>query len=584
MCGIAGIVGPGASSLRPQVQRMVASLAHRGPDDRHVVSFDDSCVLGVARLAVVDPPGGRQPILDRSGRMAVACNGEIYGHRALRAELDYPFCTGSDAEVVLALHERHGDRFLDHLPGTFALALWDDVAHRLVLARDRFGERPLYWATSPDGLLLFASEIRGLLASGLVHPTVDRAALAQVVRQGYVPPGHCVWDGVGSLPPAHRLTWDGRVTLRRWWDAPSPTAALTVDEAVEGFRSALGAAVGRQLEADVAVGALLSGGADSSTVAALAGRDRPGLPVFSFDLTTGSSEVDHARAVTDRHGLDLHVLSDTGLAFADLLVEAAAAFDEPFGDSSSVLTWLLCRFARERVTVALTGDGADELLGGYLCWVRSLVGDPHRRAGRSLSDRIARRPGRQVRDYAGFRRYFTPFELDGMGLPAVDTEHVEWGRYRSGGAEDLLRFDVDGYLAGDILVKTDRASMAHGLEVRAPFLDVEVAELCLSLPLHHNVDGEREKVLLRSAFEELWPEAVRRRPKQGFGAPLAAWLRAPDVRSLKQDLLADRRSPLFDLLEFEGVQRWVDTDDQRTWNLLAVALWWARRPAAMAAA
>lgn len=559
---------------------MVAALAHRGPDDQHVVEFD-SCVLGVARLAVIDPPGGRQPITSPDGSVAVACNGEIYGHRRLRQELDYPFRTESDAEVALALYRSFGtDRLLPRLPGTFALALWDDHRQQLLLARDRFGERPLYWAHGPDGELIFASELKGLLASGLVEPRLDRVSLAQVLRQGYVPPGRCIWENVSSLKPAHRLLWRRHARVSRYWDRPPVDPDLGWDEAVERFRAGLEHAVADQLEADVPLGAFLSGGADSSTVTAIAARSRPHLPVFCFDVGRGASEIEFARAVAERHHLDLHVMSDDDLDIRSLLFDVSEAYDEPFGDSSSVLTWLICRFARQHVKVVITGDGADELLGGYLYWARGLLdGAATGDEGRSLTVRaLDRVRGSEVAHrYATWRRYFAAWELDELGLPATDTEEVEWSRYRSGDVSDALGFDVDGYLPGDILVKTDRASMAHGLEVRSPFLDVSLAELCLSMPGRLKVDSENEKLPLRAAFGHLWPESVRRRPKMGFGVPLGAWLGDPGVRALKDELLVDPRSPLYDLIDHKATQPWVDGDDQRTWNLLSVAIWWAQR-------
>lgn len=580
MCGIAGIVGPDARRHRERVRSMVAALAHRGPDDQHLVEFG-SCVLGVARLAVIDPPGGRQPITSPDAALAVACNGEIYGYRRLRRELDYPFHTESDVEVVLALYRSFGyDGLLQRLPGTFALALWDDRRQQLLLARDRFGERPLYWAHGPQGELVFASELGGLLASGLVEPRLDRVSLAQVLRQGYVPPGRCIWENVSSLKPAHQLLWRRRARVSRYWDRPPVDPGLGWEEAVERFRAGLEHAVDDQLEADVPLGAFLSGGADSTTVAAIAARSRPHMPVFSFDVRRGVSEIEFARAVAERHHLDLHVMSDDDLDLRELLFQVSEAYDEPFGDSSSVLTWLICRFAREHVKVVITGDGADELLGGYLYWTRNLLdgavtGDEGRSLTARALDRV--RGSELAHRYATWRRYFTAWELAELGLPATDTEDVEWPRYRAGDLSDVLGFDVDGYLPGDILVKTDRASMAHGLEVRSPFLDVTLAELCLSMPDRLKVDGENEKLPLRAAFGHLWPDQVRGRPKMGFGVPLGPWLSDPGVRTLKDELLVDPRSPLYDLVDHEATQPWVDLDDQRTWNLLSVAIWWTQR-------
>ncbi len=568
---------------------MVAALRHRGPDEHGVVVAGDA-VLGVARLAVIDPQHGHQPLVDPGTGAVLACNGEIYGYERLRRELaPYPFTTGSDVEVVLALHRDHGVDLLPHLPGTFALALWDPSARELLLARDRFGERPLYWATTDDGGLAFASELGALVASGLVDRHLDREVLAHVLRQGYVPPGRCIWTGIHSLPPASRLRWHpDRTTVDRWWEPPGVGADPGTGAAVEWFRAELDRAVRDQLVSDVPIGAFLSGGIDSSTIASLAARHHPDLHAFAFDMPE-SSEVAHARAVADRHGIELHVCRpDLAAArLPELLETSAATWDEPFADSSALPTWLLSAFAREHVTVALTGDGADELLGGYLCWARDCLApsDPARAGGGApRRGRLARfrRRDAEVHDvaarYARFRQYLDADELARLGLPAVDLGPVDLGRYRTGTADDISRFDLDHYLPGDILVKTDRASMAWGLEVRSPFLDVAIAEGCLRLPATQKVDAVQEKLLLRRAFGDLLPADVVERPKQGFGAPMELWLGTPQVDELVGAHLRDPASTLFELVDRDAVQPLIGRD-QRTWNLLTVAMWWARHRA-----
>jgi asparagine synthase (glutamine-hydrolysing) len=593
MCGIAGIAGAGAAAHERSVRAMMAALRHRGPDDTGLITFD-SAVLGSTRLSIIDLAHGHQPLLDRHGRTALVCNGEIYGHHRIREQTrDYAYQTGSDSEVVLALHERHGHDLLPHLPGTFSLALWDDRRQSLLLARDRFGERPLYWA-HVDGLLVFASEVDALLASGLVGTELDRTTLAHVLRQGYVPPGTSIWSGVGSLRPGSRLRWDafGKASVDRWWRPPPVAPDPGREDATDWFRDALERSVAEQLEADVPVGAFLSGGIDSSTVAVLASRHRPGLDVFAFDMP-GSSEVAYARAVADRHEMKLRVCRpELGPGrLAELVVEMASVWDEPFADSSALPTWLLSRFAREYVTVALTGDGADELLGGYLCWARRYLepSDPARSGHGAVPIQPAptrrrwglRRPARRrpqvARRYSAFRQHFDAEALASMGLPALDTGPFEEDRYVNGTADDISRFDVDHYLPGDILVKTDRASMAHGLEVRSPFLGVEVAEGCLRLPATRKVDATREKILLRDAFADVLPTSVVTRSKQGFGAPMTDWLEDDGVNELVRAHLHDPSSAFFDLVDHEGVQRQLDRDGQAVWNLLMVALWWDRR-------
>lgn len=601
MCGIAGLVGPGAANHVERVASMIAALQHRGPDEHGLAVFDDA-VLGNARLSIIDPVGGHQPLYGPERTTALVCNGEIYGHHRIRAQHpEYPFTTGSDCEVALTLYHEHGDQFLPHLPGTFALALWDDRRRTLLLARDRFGERPLYYATTDDGLLAFASESRALRVAGFGGVSPDPAMVAEMLRQGYVPSGRSIWSDVTGVPHASRLVLrrDESPLVERWWTPPEVGPDVPDDEAARWLRQELDRAVRDQLEADVPLGTFLSGGIDSTTIAALAARHHPNIHAFTFDMP-GDSELRFARETADLHGMTLHALRPDVDAIADLISDLPSAWDEPLGDSSAVPTRLLSEFAREHVKVALTGDGADELLGGYLVWARGMLtpgtpgapaSDPAGAAAPSVgtTGRLRRLLGRGnrsrptsptdtgsdvARRYAAFRQYFDATELERLGLPGTDAGDVDVSAYRYGTADDICRFDLDHYLPGDILVKTDRASMAHGLEVRSPFLDVRVAEGCLALPARHKVDGTHEKLLLRRAFGDLWPDSVATRAKQGFGSPMAQWLELPAVAELKRAHLSDPRSALFDLVDHAATQPYVDRNDQQTWNLLVLSIWW----------
>lgn len=601
MCGIAAIVTPTGTPPSGVVPRMIAALKHRGPDSEGVHHFG-RCTLGSARLSVVDVGGGRQPILSDDARVGVTFNGAIYGFRQLKTELGpYPFKTDTDTEVILALYARYGDGLLAHLPGMFAFALWDERRQVLTCARDRFGEKPLFYARVADGSLVVASEIKAILASNLVEPVLNREAVSHYLRRLHVHPSHTIYANIQVLPPAHALRFSGgHVAIERYWEPPAVDPRIGLDEAVERFRELFEAAVHKQLVADVPVGVLLSGGVDSSTVAAVASRRQPGLATFSFGFSDAvENELPYARGLAHRYATRHVELSDDRTDIPDLLWRMQAIYDEPFGDSSNIPTFLICEMARRHVTVVLGGDGADELLGGYVCWARpylqSTASPAGHRSPRAAITTAMRRltrwfgggqgphGGDLVHRYArGYRVYFTTTEQRRLGL-AVDTDHlIDYSRYRQKTVGDMLRFDTDLYMPGDILVKTDRASMANSLELRAPFLDVDLASFCLSLPDDLKVDHTREKLLLRHAYEHLWTPAIRSRPKQGFSAPIVSWLRGPAMAALKHDILGDRNQPIFTLLDFDGVQTFVKRDTQQTWSLLVLALWMASRTTAAA--
>jgi asparagine synthase (glutamine-hydrolysing) len=596
MCGIAALVSvdadPHAEAI---VARMVGALRHRGPDSSGVRRFGRG-VLGSARLAIVDVDGGSQPMVSANGRAGLAFNGAIYGFKELKAQLpEYPFRTATDTEVILALYERYGAGCVTRLPGMFAFAVWDVHTETLFCARDRFGEKPLYYARGPAGELLIASEIGSLLASGLIEPVLSREAVSHYLARLHVHPAQTIYANVHALPPAHTLRFRrGKLTVERYWEPPAIDHRISMDDAVERFRELFDAAVRKQLVADVPVGVFLSGGIDSSTVTAVASSQKPGVQTFAFGFREGiENEQPYARAMARQCGTT-HVEVDDNGDIAGLLWRMQDVYDEPFGDSSNIPTFLICERARRSATVVLGGDGADELLGGYVAWSRYLlngnlapgseVAPPRQRGvwrwfgGGAQADQgsaLAHRYGRE------FRSCFSSAERTSLGFTDDIDRLVDYRRYRTGTTSDMMRFDADLYLPGDILVKTDRASMAHGLELRAPFLDIDVASFCLSLPDMLKVDGQQEKLLLRRAYESTWTPEIRGRAKQGFGGPMPQWLRSAPLRDLKRDYLGDRNQAIFGLLDFESAQLYTDRDTQQTWTLLVLALWLAKHPCSL---
>jgi len=594
MCGIAGIVAPAAENYHPHLTRMTRALTHRGPDANGEIFFPQ-CALGHTRLSIVDLAGSPQPMAAPDLRGAVTFNGEIYGYRRLRDSLDYSFRTVGDTELLLALHQRHGADMPQYLPGMFAFALWDDRTNTLLCARDRFGEKPLFYATGRSGELIFASEIKALIASGLVVPEICPASLGHYLRRGYVHPARTIYRNVHTLPPAHRLVWhDGRISIDRYWSLPAPSGDITIDAAAEKFRELFERAVARQLIADVPVGAFLSGGLDSSTIVAVASKHAARCRTFSFGFGNSINELPYAREIAQRYGTEHMELTDDTSDIAELLPRMQEVYDEPFGDSSNIPVWLLSRQARQHITVALAGEGGDELTGGYDFWYRPafnleralrlprIVNTLLRAA--AAAAKICRKPmprtlaelweGFFLRDHhtsaldlhTTRTAFFSDAQLTSLGFPANVPSP-------SGDLDAVLRADLTDYLAGDVLVKTDRASMAHGLEIRCPFLDVDFASFCISLPARLKLDAQTDKLILRAAFAEAWTPSIRTRRKQGFGAPVGDWLRRPFMRDLADATLGNPRARLYDFVPREATREFLDAGNQQTWLLLVLALW-----------
>jgi asparagine synthase (glutamine-hydrolysing) len=608
MCGIGLIVGGGASSVA-RVERMIDALSHRGPDARDVVDVT-GCTLGHARLSILDLVSGAQPMADGARRYAITFNGEIYNYRDLRDALAAEGCqfrTRSDTEVVLAAYTRWGAAALDRLRGMFAFAIWDAQERVLFAARDIFGEKPLYHATAPGGAFLIASEIKALLASGLVSAAPDLESLDAYLAFGYVPPTASAYRAVTPLPPAHWLRWEaGRLEVHRYWTPRFEDREIGIDEAGETLLGLLRRAVARQMVADVPVGAFLSGGLDSSSIVALmqAQHERP-VKTFAVGFGEEINELPYARAVAERLGTEHHEVDLGSPAVAVTLERLAQVHDEPFADSSSIPTYLISAFARQHVKVVLSGDGGDEMFAGY-GWYRILRQSEHLRATRiewailrllsravhersvalhrrsvavglsaRWSDMWLRAAMNQV--YIPARRRRALWDANRSGAPSFDIARGDVAGHDVHGLNRAFYYDLTTYLPGDILVKVDRASMAHGLETRAPFLDRDVAEFALSLPARLKVDSQRTKIVLRQACERFWPEQVRSRGKHGFGAPYRRWLRRPDVRALSARVFREGGA-LRSLLP--GTPASPSEDSYETWMLLTLGLWLERQPVA----
>jgi asparagine synthase (glutamine-hydrolysing) len=603
MCGIAGIVAPNCVDYGSAVDRMVAALSHRGPDGAGAHFFPD-CALGHARLSIIDLETGGQPMFSPDRKVALTFNGEVYGYREIKKDLsDYPFTTTSDTEVVLALYDRYQTDMLKHLPGMFAFALWDERTRTFFAGRDRFGEKPFYYAWGPAGEFIFGSEIKALIASGLFQPKLNRKSVTHYLRHLYVHPYQTIYSNVFVLPPAHRLVLrGGRLSVERYWHLPDTKEVVSIEDAIDEFQHLFERAVENQLIADVPVGAFLSGGLDSSSVVAAASRKRARLRTLSFGFGDSINELPHAREIARLYETDHVELEDRHEDIAELMIEMARVYDEPFADSSNIPTYLISREARRFCKVVLTGDGGDELLGGYDFWygplrnmqrtnpklmrvaglMRYAAAISHRtgilRAGqlqqKAQGAEMWKRSSSIAQAHVLQKTFFTDAELQQLNVYVNSNGRDALGiKGLQETVDTAMRMDLQDYMPGDILVKTDRASMAHGLELRAPFLDVNFATFCISLPDRLKITDQQDKWILRQCYGRFWTDAIRQKRKQGFGAPVGEWLTRADVARLKSQVLDNPAHALFSLIPFKASRAYAAQDNYQTWILLTLGLW-----------
>ncbi len=618
MCGIAGFVNRDGEAADPAVlARMTATLAHRGPDgDGHWV--EGPVALGHRRLSIIDVGNGAQPMANEDGVVRVTYNGEVYNEPALRAELlalGHAYRTNCDTESLVHLYEERGVEFAGWLNGMFALAIWDAPRRRLVLARDRMGQKPLYYCETAAGSLVFGSEAKALLAHPEVPRRLDRGGLGRYLFYEYVPGPDSIWEGIRKLPPGHVLVREGgATTVRPFWTSPGPAPdSPPFAEAAERFWGDFRDVVGRTRRSDVPLGVFLSGGIDSSSVAAALAELQPARSIRTFSIGFEDPSFDesaHARAVARHLGTDHRERTFSAGSVMDLLPEVSAWLDEPFGDASVLPTHLLSRFAREEVTVVLGGDGADELLAGYPTFQAERASRLFRRLPGVARTLATAAVGRMPVDHGNISLDFRLKQfLRGASDPPplahqrwlgsftgpeiarvlvdpppidVEAEHLaRAGRLAPGldGLTRSLRLYQDTYLPDDILTKVDRASMACGLEVRAPFLDAGLVDSIAGLPASYKYGKGRTKRLLKQAASKRLPASILARPKKGFGIPVARWLRGP-LGPLMDSLLDPSRLARQGLFRPEEVARRVaehrsGVRDHRKplWTLLMFQLW-----------
>lgn len=620
MCGIAGFIdledsGARAAGERAEIlDRMCRIITHRGPDDQGVL-LKKGVALGMRRLSIIDLAGGHQPMNGEDGSVTIVFNGEIYNFQELKPNLEargHRFQTHSDTEVIVHAYEEFGPDCLKDLRGMFAFAIWDEKARSLFLARDRAGKKPLYYTQTSKGTLVFGSELKSLLEHPDVEREIDPQAVDAYFTLGYVPDPRCIFRNVHKLPPGHYLTFqNSRVTVEQYWDFDlKPERARSEDDYLEELRTLLDESVRLRLISDVPLGAFLSGGIDSSTVVAFMARHM-GQPVKTFSIgfhEDSYNELKYARLTAEKFGTDHHefILTPDICAVVD---ELAWHFDEPFADSSAIPTYMVSKLAREHVTVVLSGDGGDELFGGYSRYVVERKRDGFAQLPKMLREGVMRPVSRHLPHGAWGRNYLYNVSLDpisryldsvsvftSLNRKSLYTDELQRSLPGLGYVEQLfhglaakvptnepldqlLYLDSKTYLPGDILTKVDRMSMAVSLEARAPLLDHKLIDFVTSVPASLKLKGLETKHLLKRAVADLVPAEILHRPKQGFGVPIQEWINQ-QLRDRMRDTLNDARtrqrgyidSGYLDVLLTEH-ERGRRDHSMGLWSLLMFELW-----------
>jgi len=624
MCGICGIIFDDSAQRVGEdvLKTMNRTMVHRGPDDDGMY-VKGPVGLAMRRLSIIDLSHGHQPLSNEDGTIQVVCNGEIYNYEELREDLEtngHKFKTHSDIEIIPHLYEEYGTGFVDKLNGMFGLAVWDDKKKRLVIARDTMGKKPLYYSKQ-KGMFLFGSEIKAILAHPAVDRRIDRTSLSKYLAYEYVPAPRSIFEQIMKLEAGHFLVCEkGNISIERYWDIPKEEfKKIEVEDAVQTIRDLLFHSVKRRLMSDVPLGVFLSGGIDSSAVTYMMTKIMPPQQVKSFSIAFEEKSFDessYARQVANALGTDHHEELCTPKDLMNLIPEIVSFLDEPLGDNSIVPTYALSKFTRRHVTVALGGDGGDELFAGYPTFQAEKLSRIYRAVPlfirRGIVEPLVKRlpvsddnisfdfkakqfiKGASINDptrHLYWMCSFSPSEQEGLLVDGVTTNifddvlrHAKEASALSPGNQ-LLYIYKKLYLNEDILVKVDRASMGCSLEVRAPFLDRHVVEFVSRLPYKMKLHGFTMKYLLKKTFQNILPAGIANRAKKGFGVPVAKWIKGP-LKEMMLDLLSPAKVAREGFFDPKEIQRLIDDhleyrvdNRKKLWTLMAFELWhdrWAR--------
>ena len=623
MCGIAGWINLKQSKenhTESVLHSMCERIVHRGPNSEGLW-LDDTVAVGMRRLSIIDLHTGDQPVFNCDKSVIVMMNGELYNYREVRAELEekgHTFVTKSDTEILPHLYEEYGENLVDHLNGMYAFSLWDTRKKKLIIARDRFGEKPLYYGVF-DGKLIYASEPKAMLAHPSVNAKLDSDALRHYLSYDYVPAPMSIYRGISKLPAAHMIVVEnGEIQTRRYWNMSwSATQTGSIDDKAVELRDLLSDAVRMRLVSDVPLGILLSGGIDSSTVAAFATQHATErVKTFSIGFEEDSfDESRYARQVAKHLDTEHYEEKLSATTAGDLISEIGTWLDEPLSDGSLIPTFLLAQFVRKHVTVALGGDGGDELFAGYPMYYAHTVAAKYARVPSFLRkgfiEPVVKRLPVSTKNMSF--DYKAKRFVRGANLDTVERHHSWFGSFSREeqaqlltpeilatsdhdiyrGPRELLALcdatteieqmqflDINYYMAEDILTKVDRAAMAVSLETRAPFLDPRVGQFAASLPLEYKLNGKSGKHILKQAMADLLPANILHRPKKGFGIPIAEWLKGR-LNPLMHDLLAPVRLKEQGIFNAGYVQQLITEHERGTashhkqlWTLLVFQLWY----------
>lgn len=602
MCGIAGIVKINiqeASVYKQTLKKMTDSLIHRGPNDEGHEYFQN-CFLGFRRLSIVDlTTDGNQPMYSNTKKECIVFNGEIYGYRELKKELlDYPFQSNTDTEVILSLYQEKGFDLPNHLNGMFAFAIWDEKKQTLFCARDRFGEKPFYYAIGKNGEFIFASEIKAILATGLVDLELNDNAIYHFLRYMYVDSQQSIYKNIKVLPPAHQLIFkDSTLQVSQYWNFPKEELNISENEAIEQFQKLVERSVEKQLVADVKVGAFLSGGLDSGTLVALSSKKNKNLVTLGFQYEGDWDEMPDARTIAKKYNTSHKEVSLQNFDIPQTLVEVLKKLDEPLADTAILATYTICKEAAKNMTVVITGNAGDELFGGYKWYQKEKeILDkgpanplflPLYKIGSTISEKLSLEKSKLYFLDKIFRSKFPDiisyqkgkvhnnFSINEISQLMKNNQHYEH-QYNfnldKSNLNTTMKMDLSNIVAGDYLVKDDRIAMMHSIELRTPFLDKELVEFCTKLPSKYKVDTNQTKIILRKAYGKLLTPNILSKKKQGFGAPISIWLKLPEMEKLTNEILKNTSSKIYQKLDFHSVQKQLKYN-YKHWSLLVLGIW-----------